>query len=49
MSPSGSDSLELMTPAELIGLVRRLIGEVERLQAEVERRDGVEAGSRIKR
>ena len=35
-----------MTPAELIGLVRRLIGEVDRLQAEVERRDGVEAGQR---
>jgi Transposase IS66 family len=47
MSPSGSDSLELMTPAELIGLVRRLIGEVERLQAEIERREGVEAGLRV--
>ena len=36
-----------MTPAELIGLVRRLMGEVARLQAEVERVNGVAAGLRI--
>jgi transposase IS66 family protein len=36
-----------MTPAELIGLVRRLIGEVARLQAEVERRKAVEAELRV--
>jgi len=47
MSPSGSDSLERMTPAELIGLVRRLMGEVARLQAEVERVNGVAAGLRV--
>ena len=47
MSPSGSDWLERMTPAELIGLVRRLMGEVARLQAEVERVNGVAAGLRV--
>jgi len=46
MPPSSTDSLERMTQAELIDLVRRLIGEMARLQAELERRDGVEAGQR---
>ena len=46
MSPGSTDSLERMTQAELIDLVRRLIGETARLQAELERRDGVEAGQR---
>jgi len=39
MLPSGSDSLELMTPAEVIGLVRRLLGEMERMRAEREKVD----------
>ena len=47
MSPSGSDSLERMRPAELIGLVRRLLGEMERLQGEIERLNGVEASLRL--
>src|ERR1700758_3029158 len=46
MSPGSTDSLERMTQAELIDLVRRLVGEMGRLQAELERRDGVEAGRR---
>ena len=37
MLPSGSDSLELMTPAEVIGLAREMIGEVTRLRAEYEK------------
>jgi hypothetical protein len=37
MSPGASDSLERMTPTELVGLVRRLLGEVERLRAQNEK------------
>jgi hypothetical protein len=37
MSPRSIDSLEGLTAAELIGLVRRLIGEVSRLRAENEK------------
>src|SRR5271167_2057076 len=37
MTPGSIDSLERMTPAELIGLVRRLLGEVERLRGENEK------------
>ena len=37
MSPEGNDSLERMTPTELVGLVRRLLGEVDRLRAENEK------------
>jgi hypothetical protein len=37
MSPDPIDSLEALSPPELIGLVRRLIGEVERLRAENEK------------
>ena len=46
MSLGSTDSLERMTQAELIDLVRRLIGEMAGLQAELERRDGAEAGQR---
>ena len=41
------DSLERMTSAELIGLVRRLVGEMARLRAEVERLNGEAAGLRV--
>jgi hypothetical protein len=37
MTPDPIDSLEALSPPELIGLVRRLIGEVERLRAENEK------------
>src|SRR5271157_5434188 len=37
MSSFSIDSLECMTPAELVGLVRGLIGEVERLREENEK------------
>jgi Transposase IS66 family len=37
MSPGSIDSLERMTPAELIGLVRRLIAEMGRVRAENEK------------
>jgi hypothetical protein len=47
VTPDATDSLEHMTPAELIGLVRRLVGEVARLRAEVERANGVAAGLRV--
>jgi hypothetical protein len=47
MSPGSIDSLERMTPAELIGLVRRLIGEVEGLRAEYEKLNQVAAGLRV--
>jgi hypothetical protein len=47
VTPDPTDSLEHMTPAELIGLVRRLVGEVTRLRAEVERVNGVAAGLRV--
>ncbi len=37
MAPDFIDSLETLSPPELIGLVRRLIGEVERLRKENEK------------
>jgi Transposase IS66 family len=37
MTPGSVDSLETLSPPELIGLVRQLIGEVERLRAENEK------------
>jgi Transposase IS66 family len=40
MSFDSGDSLERMTPAEVIGLARRLIGELTRLQAKYEELDG---------
>jgi hypothetical protein len=48
MSPSGSDSLELMAPAELIGLVRRLLGEMERMRAEREKVEAAFAELQVK-
>jgi transposase IS66 family protein len=47
MSPDSKDSLERMTPAELIGLVRGLIGEVTRLRAENEKLSAALAGQRV--
>ena len=47
MSHGSINSFERMTPAELIGLVRRLIGEVERLRAECEKVNQVAAGLRV--
>ena len=47
MSPDPNDSLERMTPAELIGLVRGLLGEVERLQAQNEKLSAAVAGQRV--
>jgi Transposase IS66 family len=47
MSPGSIDSLERMTPAELVGLVRRLLGEVERLRAENEKVSQAVAGLRV--
>jgi hypothetical protein len=41
------DSLEGMTPAELIGLVRRLLGELERWRAENEKIRAALAGQRV--
>jgi hypothetical protein len=40
MTLPGSDSLDKLTPAELIGVVRELIGEVTRLRAENEKISG---------
>ena len=37
MSSGSTDSLEGLSPTELVGLVRRLIGEVERLRQENEK------------
>ena len=37
MPPSAPDSLERLTPSELIGVVRDLIGEVTRLRSENEK------------
>src|SRR5580658_7614514 len=47
MSPGSIDSLERMTPTELVGLVRRLLGEVERLRAENEKLSATLAGQRV--
>src|SRR5260370_16003664 len=49
MSPGSRDSLERMTPAELIGLVRRLLGEVGRLRAEHEKLSEAVAGLRVEK
>ena len=43
MTPGSIDSLERMTPAELIGLVRQLIGEVTRLREEREENEKLSA------
>ena len=40
MTPPPPDSLERLTPAELIGVVRDLIGEVTRLRSENEKLSG---------
>ena len=47
MSPDSKDSLERMTPAEFIGLVRGLISEVTRLRAENEKLSAALAGQRV--
>src|SRR5271157_2350266 len=47
MSPCAGDSLERMTPIELVGLVRRLLGEVERLRAENEKLSAALAAQRV--
>src|SRR5208337_4130895 len=47
MSPGSIDSLERMTPAELIGLVRQLIGEVTRLREENEKLSAALAAQRV--
>ena len=47
MTPGSIDSLERMTPAELIGLVRRLIGEVTRLREENEKLSAALAAQRV--
>lgn len=49
MSLGSIDSLERMTPAELVGLVRRLLGEVERLRAENEKLSQAVAGLRVEK
>jgi len=41
------DSLERLTHADLIGVVRDLIGEVTRMQAETEKLDGALAKLRV--
>ena len=47
MSLGSIDSLERMTPTELVGLVRRLVGEVERLRGENEKLSAALAGQRV--
>jgi len=47
MTRSEADSLERLTPAELIGVVRELIGEVTRLRAENEKLSGALARLRV--
>jgi len=47
MIPAGADSLERMTAAELIGVVRELIGEVTRLRSENEKLAGALARLRV--
>src|SRR5882672_10345815 len=41
MAPRDTDSLERLTPSELIGVVRELIGELTRLRGENEKLCGV--------
>ena len=47
MWPDSKDSLERMTPAEVIDLARELIGEVTRLRGEYEKVVGALAKLRI--
>jgi len=47
MSDGARDSLESMTPTELVGLVRRLLGEVKRLRAENEKVSAALVGLRV--
>jgi Transposase IS66 family len=47
MTPGSIDSLERMTPAERIGLVRRLIGEVTRVREENEKLSAALAAQRV--
>jgi hypothetical protein len=47
MASLPTDSLESLSPTELIGLVRRLIGEVERLREENERLTAALAAARL--
>ena len=47
MPLDSTDSLERMTPAEVIGLARELIGEVTRLRAEYEKVSGALAKLRV--
>ena len=47
MSSGARDSLECMTPTELVGLVRRLLGEVKRLRAENEKVSAALVGLRV--
>src|ERR1700684_4070210 len=47
MSSGARDSLECMTPTELVGLVRRLLGEVKRLRAENEKVSAAWVGLRV--
>jgi hypothetical protein len=47
MALDSTDSLERMTPAELIGLVRALVGELSRFQAKYETVSGALAELRV--
>ena len=47
MSPGSNDSLEDMSPTELVGLVRRLIGEVDRRGEESEKLKAALAAAKL--
>ncbi len=47
MSSGSNDSLEGLSPTELVGLVRRLIGEVERVRGENEKLNATVAALRL--
>jgi hypothetical protein len=47
MSSGSNDSLEGLSPIELVGLVRQLIGEVERLPGENEKVNETVAALRL--
>ena len=47
MTPSSVDSLETLSPPELVGLVRRLLGEVERLRKENEKLTATLAAAKL--
>ena len=47
MTPSSVDSLETLSPPELVGLVRRLLGEVERLRKENEKLTAALAAAKL--